>query len=104
MMGKAAKSNNTLVDGRRLLENRSSFSLQGSQTDTTYRGEHQPDRMGVGYDLTSEGIIDESIYTNPEWYAVMSEKSYQESYEVLNRVRNNPNANVTMFRILWHVL
>lgn len=104
ILGKAAKSNNTLVDGRRLLENRSSFSLQGSQTDTTYRGEHQPDRMGVGYDLTSEGIIDESIYTNPEWYAVMSEKSYQESYEVLNRVRNNPNANVTMFRILWHVL
>ncbi len=74
------------------------YSMQENQIDTTYRGEHQPDKMGVGYDLTSEGIIDESIYTNPEWYATMSEKSYRESYEVLNRVRNNPDAEVTIYR------
>ena len=74
------------------------YSMQEEQNDVSYRGEHQPDRMGVGYDLTSEGIIDDSIYTNPEWYAAMSEKSYQESFEVLNRVRNNPNADVTIYR------
>ena len=72
--------------------------MQENQSDTSYRREHQSDRMGVGYDLTSEGIIDDNIYTNPEWYAVMSEKSYQESYAVLNRVRNKPNANVTIYR------
>ncbi len=74
------------------------YSMQEEQNDVSYRGEHQPDRMGVGYDLTSEGIIDDSIYTNPEWYVAMSEKSYQESFEVLNRVRNNPNADVTIYR------
>lgn len=96
---KSSFSDNNITNSQENVKSPSTrYSMQENQSDTSYRGEHQPDRMGVGYDLTSEGIIDDSIYTNPEWYAVMSEKSYRESYAVLNRVRNKPNANVTIYR------
>lgn len=74
------------------------YSMQTNKIDTSYRGEHQPSKMGYGYDLTSEGVIDDSIYTNPEWYSNMQELAYQESYDVLMSIRNKPNAQVTIYR------
>lgn len=92
------KQNNRLVDGRGLLNNDSSFSMTEDEIDTSYRMDHQPSKMGAGYDLTSESAIDETIYTNPEWYANMQEQSYRESFNVLTKIRNNPDAEVIIYR------
>ena len=180
ILGKAAKSNNTLVDGRRLLENSSSFSFDsniqryedllktnyieyfrkdngdvrvnlidsnnnlinqldlwsnteaikqfgeklGNQLynyatdnnqkinigndinnlglETNYFMSHRPTQTG----LTADNLINQNvetpmpkdIYNHPEYYFQMSEKSSQESMSVLQKVRGNPNAEITIYR------
>lgn len=74
------------------------YSMQESEIDISYRIDHQPSKMGLGYDLTSEGMVDNSIYSNPEWYADMKDKSYRESFQTLSKIRNNPEAEVTIYR------
>lgn len=63
-----------------------------------YRMQHRPTKNGVGYDITSTDSIGKDIYTNPENYVDMSLKHNQESYKALVDIRDNPNAEVTIYR------
>lgn len=63
-----------------------------------YRMEHRPTKNGIGYDITSTDSIGKDIYTNPENYVDMSLKHNKESYEALVGIKDNPNAEVTIYR------
>lgn len=63
-----------------------------------YRMQHKPTKNGVGYDITSTDSIGKDIYTNPENYVDMSLKHNQESYKALVDIRDNPNAEVNIYR------
>lgn len=63
-----------------------------------YMMQHRPTKNGVGYDITSTDSIGKDIYTNPENYVDMSLKHNQESYKALVDIRDNPNAEVTIYR------
>lgn len=64
-----------------------------------YRLSHRPTETGANAsNISSTGSIPSDVYEHPEWYFSMSEKSYQESFNVLKKVRNNPEAEVKIYR------
>lgn len=73
-------------------------SISKENTINKYQMEHRPTKNGVGYDITSTDSIGKDIYTNPENYVDMSLKHNQESYNALVDIRDNPNAEVIIYR------
>lgn len=67
-----------------------------------YFMDHRPTETGLtADDLTNQNVeytIPADVYEHPEMYFMMNEKATQESMSVLNKVRNNPNAKVTIYR------
>lgn len=75
-------------------------------SDDDWRGHHRPPGPEDGipaHDLTNPGgelSLPEDVYTHPHRYGDMSEKTLQEAHHVLTRVRNKPEAPVTVYRSL----
>ena len=67
-----------------------------------YFMDHRPTETGLtADDLTNQNAeytIPTDVYERPEMYFMMNEKTIQESMSVLNKVRNNPNIKVTIYR------
>lgn len=63
---------------------------------------HRPTESGI----TADNLIDQKVespmpkdmYEHPEWYFQMNEKYSKESMSVLNKIRNNPDADITIYR------
>lgn len=70
-------------------------TLKGSES---YGLAHRPSQTAPSYDLTEGGNIPKDIYTNPEYYADMSNKTYQESFSAIQKIKGKPNAEITIYR------
>ena len=69
----------------------------GSETD--YFMTHRPTETGAyASDISNNGdLMPTDVYEHPEYYYNM-DKSHKESFEVLKKIRNNPNAEITIYR------
>lgn len=65
-----------------------------------YMMAHRPDETGAtGDDLTKGDVaLPKDFYNHPENYGNMEQKDYKESFEVLKKIKGNPNAEVTIYR------
>lgn len=59
---------------------------------------HRPSELWSGHNISEKGGIPEDVYEHPEWYFNMSDKNYQESFNALKKIRNKPEAEVTIYR------
>lgn len=61
---------------------------------------HRPSESGGTLDdITNKGeLMPDDVYTNPEYYADMSDKTYQQSYAAIKKYQGKPNATVTVYR------
>jgi hypothetical protein len=68
------------------------------EPDDSYRIQHQPnDSYGApAHDLSV--LVNEDIYTHPEWYFSMYESYNREGAKIIQRIRGNPDAKVEIFR------
>lgn len=74
-------------------------STVGKKADEFYGMAHRPSETGAtADDISKGGFIPEDVYTNPEWYANMSDKTYQESFAVLEKIKGNPDAEIIIYR------
>lgn len=70
-----------------------------ANTDTNYMMAHRPDETGPRAFNIEEGGTLNNFYEKPANYGVrLSETAHQESMDVLNAIRNNPDADVTIYR------
>lgn len=71
-------------------------------TDLDYFMSHRPTESGITADnLINQNVetpMPQNIYEHPEWYFQMNKKYSQESMKVLSKIRNNPNADITIYR------
>lgn len=70
----------------------------GESWQKSYAMSHRPSQLGPGYDISAMGGIPADVYQHPEWYFNMRDKNYQESFNALKKIRNNPEAEVTIYR------
>lgn len=77
-------------------------SNENTNNTNDYFMDHRPTETGLtADDLTNQNVeytIPTDVYEHPEMYFMMNEKATQESMRVLNKVRSNPNAKVTIYR------
>ena len=70
--------------------------------ETDYFMNHRPTESGITADnLINQNVetpMPKDIYEHPEYYFQMNEKSSKESISVLRKIRNNPNAEITIYR------
>lgn len=73
--------------------------INNSGSDTDYFMNHRPTETGAfASDITDNGnLMPSDVYDHPEYYFTM-DKSHKESIDVLRKVRNNPNAEITIYR------
>jgi hypothetical protein len=62
-----------------------------------YQMSHRPSKMGHGYNIESQGAAPD-FYTNPQYYFFSKDGTYQESLNALLKIRNKPEAEVTVYR------
>lgn len=70
--------------------------------DTDYFMNHRPIETGLtADDLTNENAetpMPKHMYEHPEWYFQMNEKYSKKSMNVIRKVRENTNAQITIYR------
>jgi hypothetical protein len=49
--------------------------------------QHRPSKSAPSYNLTFEKLVPDDIYTNPEYYADMTDKTYKESFNVIKKIK-----------------
>lgn len=71
-------------------------------TETDYFMTHRPTESGITADnLLKEGTdfgLPKDVYEHPEYYSGTYGNSLNETMEVLNAIRNNPNADIIIYR------
>jgi len=63
-----------------------------------YAMAHRPRKVSPSYDISRKGIITKDVYTRPQLYADMTDETYQQSFKALEKIKNKPNANITIYR------
>ena len=71
-------------------------------TETDYFMNHRPTQTGLTADnIANQNVetpIPQDVYEHPEYYFQMSEKSSQESFAALRKVKDKPDAEITIYR------
>lgn len=65
--------------------------------------DHRPSKAGPGFNISKDGAIPEDVYDSPEKYFSFRgnddyAKSTRESLKVLRKIKDNPEAEVTIYR------
>lgn len=86
----------TKVDSSGLDEFKNNFRKENKD----YAMSHRPSETGaIASDISKAGeVIPEDVYTHPEWYGNMKEKTYQQSFAALKKIRGKPDAEITIYR------
>lgn len=69
--------------------------------DTSYRMQHQPNEEGAPlFDMTGGGFFPDDIYSSNglRFYGNPNNEFDRESYKIIQKVRGNPEAEVTIYR------
>ena len=71
-------------------------------TETDYFMNHRPTQTGLTADnIANQNVetpIPQDVYEHPEYYFQMTEKSFQESFAALRKVKDKPDAEITIYR------
>ncbi len=75
------------------------FKKEFKKEKLEYGMSHRPTKSGATADDISKNgeFIPEDVYQHPEYYTIM-DKAGKESFSVLNKIRNNPDAEITIYR------
>lgn len=102
---KSASSNTTTKDTKVKSENPSTALATEARKYKSaevidYGMSHRPSKTGaIASDISKNGeVIPKDVYTHPEWYANMKDKTYQESFAVLKKIKGKPEAEITIYR------
>ena len=74
------------------------------KSETDYMMAHRPTETGAYASNISKGsgewdsLMPEDVYEHPEWYFDMNQEYSKESFKVLKQIKNNPNAEITIYR------
>lgn len=74
------------------------------KNETDYMMAHRPTETGAyASNITKgtgewESLMPEDVYEHPEWYFDMNQEYSKESFKVLKQIKNNPNAEITIYR------
>lgn len=72
------------------------------EENTDYMMSHRPSETGItADDLINEGGemgMPKDVYDHPEYYSVIGETYTKETMKQLNKVRNNPEGEITIYR------
>lgn len=74
------------------------------KSETDYMMAHRPTETGAyASNITKgtgewESLMPEDVYEHPEWYFDMNQEYSKESFKVLKQIKNNPNAEITIYR------
>lgn len=71
--------------------------LVGSKTTDSYAMQHRPNEMGSGHNIDSIGNASD-FYTNPEYYKYSDDGTYDESIRALFKIKDKPEATITVYR------
>ena len=71
--------------------------LVGTKSNKVYAMQHRPNEMGSGYNIDSIGNAPD-FYTNPEYYKYSDDGTYDESIRALFKIKDKPEALVTVYR------
>ncbi|MCI2063189.1 MAG: hypothetical protein LKJ83_10595 [Eubacteriaceae bacterium] len=63
-----------------------------------YAMSHRPTAASHAYDLSENDYVPADIYEHPEWYSDISDPAIRESVNVLRKIYNDPEADVTIYR------
>ena len=74
------------------------------KSETDYMMAHRPTETGAyASNITKgtgewESLMPEDVYEHPEWYFDMKQEYSKESFKILKQIKNNPNAEITIYR------
>ncbi len=74
------------------------------KSETDYMMAHRPTETGAYASNITKGtgewdsLMPEDVYEHPEWYFDMNQEYSKESFKVLKQIKNNPNAEITIYR------
>ena len=74
--------------------------VQKIEEDTGYKMFHRPNEDGALSSDVTEGDIalPKDFYNKPENYGKLSDKTYKESFDILKKIKDNPEAEITIYR------
>lgn len=81
-----------------------SFILDNKNKDLSYQTGHRPEQtQAYASDITLNGeLLPDEFYENPQYYYNFKDKdlgqAYKESFEALDKVKGNPEAEITIYR------
>ena len=69
-------------------------------SETDYFMSHRPTETGAfASDISNNGeLMPTDVYDHPEWYFNMNEAYSKESFNALKKIKDNPNAEITIYR------
>lgn len=111
-IGKAGKSDDTYMkDVKKYLKSfdqvqKHQEEIQHEVNDLPYESERVSHRMGKDddfntnlSDMTKGGdLIPEDFYTHPQYYGKLNDKATKESWDVIKKMKGDPDGEVTIYR------
>lgn len=82
---------------RKEIKNKTESIENNNEKILEYGMSHRPKKMGVGYDIESEGAIPD-FYDHPEYYTYSKDGTYAESIKAIKKMRNKPEMDITIYR------
>ena len=70
------------------------------EDDNDYKMTHRPTESGPSSDNVTKGDLSlpTDFYNHPEKYGNMKDVSYKESFDALKKIKDNPEAEITIYR------
>ncbi len=91
-----------IFDNAKDITNTIYLEENNKKSDTDYMMYHRPTETGITADnLTNQNVetpMPEDMYEHPEYYSPSEGKYLTETMDVLNKIRNKPNADIIIYR------
>ena len=95
---------NKIVNTSESTNNEIYLQSDNIKSETDYMMAHRPTETGAyASNITKgtgewESLMPEDVYEHPEWYFDMNQEYSKESFKALKQIKNNPNAEITIYR------
>ena len=95
---------NKIVNTSESTNNEIYLQSDNIKSETDYMMAHRPTETGAyASNITKgtgewESLMPEDVYEHPEWYFDMNQEYSKESFRALKQIKNNPNAEITIYR------
>ena len=95
---------NKIVNTSESTNNEIYLQSDNIKSETDYMMAHRPTETGAYASNITKGtgewdsLMPEDVYEHPEWYFDMNQEYSKESFKVLKQIKNNPNAEITIYR------